>query len=183
MTIPLNILLWGFVPAFSIHVVEESTVGGGFIAETKRTYWPEYTAIRFFWFNAVIMLLFVGSVVLYEVRGGAWVVAALSWVFMFATNGLWHFIQTAVVRRYAPGLITSPVYWVLLYFILRYCWLSGQIASGHLVLSACIGTLLTLAMFGSLWLMRVSSRKRGTLSAKADGELACGQRPRYGEKL
>ncbi len=166
MSIPLNILLWGFVIAFCIHVVEESTVGGGFIAEMQRNYWPEYTAARFFWFNAGAMLLFVGSIILYELQGEAWDVAALSWVFMFATNGLWHLIQTAVVRRYAPGLITSPIYWVLVYFILRYSWLPGQISTGHLIISAIIGTLLTLAMFGSVWFFRLTSLKRGAWRPK-----------------
>ena len=161
MTIPLNILLWGFVIALCIHVVEESTVGGGFIAEMQRTYWPDYTATRFFWFNTGIMILFIVSIILYELRGGAWVAAALSWVFMFATNGLWHLIQTVVTRRYAPGLITSPIYWVLLYFILRYCWLAGQIATCHLIISAVIGTIMTLAMFGSVWYFRIMSLKRG----------------------
>ena len=161
MSIPLNILLWGFVIALCIHVVEESTVGGGFIAEMQRNYWPEYTAVRFFWFNTGIMLLFAGGIVLYELWGGAWVMAALSWVFMFATNGLWHLIQTVVVRRYAPGLITSPIYWILLYFILRYSWLTGQIATAHLIISALSGTLLTLVMFGLVWFIRLKSLQHG----------------------
>jgi len=164
MTVSLNILLWSYLIALCIHVVEESTVGGGFIAEMQRSYWPEYTATRFFWFNAGILLLFTGSIILFELRGGAWVVTALSWVFMLSTNGLWHLIQTAITRRYAPGLITSPIYWVLLYFILRYCWLSGQIATNHLIISAIIGTLMTLAMFGSVWYYRIISLKRGKLA-------------------
>jgi hypothetical protein len=167
MSIPLNILLWGFVIAFCIHIVEESTVGGGFIAEMQRNYWPEYTGTRFFWFNTGIMLLFGGGIILYELLGGTWVIVVMSWVFMFATNGLWHLIQTAVVRRYAPGLITSPIYWVLLYFILRYSWLPGQIATDHLFISAIIGTLLTLAMFSSVWYFRLTSLKRGMWGPKS----------------
>lgn len=76
MTVPLNVLFWGFLIALCIHGVEESTVGGGFIAEMQCTYWPEYTATRFFWFNTGIMLLFTGSIILFELRGGAWVVGS-----------------------------------------------------------------------------------------------------------
>ena len=42
MTISPNVLLWAFLMAFSIHIVEESTVGGGFVQMMKKNFWPEY---------------------------------------------------------------------------------------------------------------------------------------------
>jgi hypothetical protein len=151
MSIPPSFLFWGCVIAYCMHVVEESTVGGGFVAEVRRAYWPEYSATRYFWLGAGVLALFSGSIVLYEVYGGAFVIGPLTGVFMFSANGVGHVIQTARSRRFSPGLITSPVYWIVLYFILRYCWLPGKIATRPVILSACLGSLIALLTAGALW--------------------------------
>lgn len=110
MTISLNVLLWSFLIAFSIHVVEESTVGGGFVQMMKKNFWHEYDGRKFFWFNLILFSLFAIGTALFEIFQQAWVIWPLSFAFLCATNGIWHLLQTAILREYSPGLITSPIY-------------------------------------------------------------------------
>ena len=158
MTISLNILLWAFLMALSIHIVEESTVGGGFIQMMKKNFWPEYDGKKFFWFNLVIFSLFAVGIILFELFQQAWVIWPLSFAFMCVTNGIWHLLQTAIVKEYSPGLITSPIYWILMYFIVRYNLLTGEVGPGHFGIALAIGTLMTLLMFGSVWSFRMKAR-------------------------
>ena len=154
---PVSILFWLFAIGLSIHVVEESTVGGGFVNMVRSQFWPDYSHKRFFWFNAGCYIFFAGSIVAYELWAGVWIVLPLSFAWMLVTNGFWHVIGTAFSRRYSPGLITSPIYWILMYFLIRYSLLRGQIDMTHFVISIVIGALVTALMIGSMLLM---GRKR-----------------------
>lgn len=156
MTISLNVLLWSFLMAFCIHVIEESTVGGGFVQMMKRNFWREYDGTKFFWFNLSLFSLFAMGVVLFEILQGAWVIWSLSFAFLCVTNGIWHLLQTAILREYSPGLITSPIYWILMYFIIRSNLLTGEINPSRFWVAFAIGTLMTLLMFGSVWSFRRS---------------------------
>ena len=147
MEITLGVLFWGFVMAYCVHVIEEVVVGEGFIEMMRNTFYPEYSGRMFFGFNLMIFLVFVVGIVVFEVFGGIWVIWPLSFAFMFVTNGFWHLLQTLVTRKYAPGLITSPIYWILMYFIIRYFLLAGEILLLHFLIAAVLGTLITLVMF------------------------------------
>jgi hypothetical protein len=153
----LNILLWGYLIAYCIHIVEESTVGGGFVQMMKRDYWPEYDARKFFWFNTMLLSLLALGLVLYDLLGNGWLICPLSFGFLFVTNGLWHLLQTAILHEYSPGLITSPIYWVLMYFIFRFNQASGEISPSIWLVSIVIGVFMTLLMYGSALLMRWKS--------------------------
>ena len=148
MEITLSVLFWGYVMAYCVHVIEEVAVGEGFIEMMRKTFYPEYSGRMFFGFNLMIFIIFVVGIVLFEIFGGIWVIWPLSFAFMFVTNGLWHLIQTIVLRKFSSGLITSPIYWILIYFITRYFLLTGEILLLHFVLSAVIGTIITLVIFG-----------------------------------
>ena len=161
MTISPNVLLWAFLMAFSIHIVEESTVGGGFVQMMKKNFWPEYDGRKFFWFNLILFSLFAIGTALFEIFQQAWVIWPLSFAFLCVTNGIWHLLQTAILREYSPGLITSPIYWISMYFIVRSNLLTGEINPSHFWIALAIGTLMTLLMFGSVWSFRMRTQ-RGT---------------------
>ncbi len=166
MNIPINFLLWAYLISLSIHIVEESTVGGGFIEMMKKNFWPEYTARKFFGFNMMIYIFFASGLILFEAFGGAWVVWPLSFAFMCVTNGIWHILQTCILREYSPGLITAPIYWILMYFIIRYSLQAGEILLHHFTIAAAIGTTMTLLMFGSVWSFRSRAMSAGEYQAR-----------------
>jgi hypothetical protein len=78
---------------------------------------------------------------------------------MFVTNGLWHMLQTLLLREYSPGLISSPIYWILMYFITRYFLLTGEIFILYFVVSLVIGTTMTVVMFGLAYYVRRKMKK------------------------
>lgn len=154
MEITLSVLFWGYMMAYCVHVIEEVAVGEGFIEMMRKTFYPEYSGRMFFGFNLMIFVMFTVGIILFEVFGGIWVIWPLSFAFMFVTNGLWHLIQTIVLRKFSPGLITSPIYWILIYFITRYFLLTGEIFLLYFAISAVVGTIMTLAIFGLAYRFR-----------------------------
>src|SRR5215831_12980913 len=124
----VDILLWAFLASFVIHVVEETTVNGGFIRWMQDNFWPAYSARANFWFNGGAIIAVAGSNLLYDVFGGHWVVLALIWPFGFALHGITvHVYWTVRQRNLSPGLLTSVIYWIMAYFLVRYGFLAGRI--------------------------------------------------------
>lgn len=154
MEITLSVLFWGYVMAYCVHVVEEVAVGEGFVKMMQETFYPEYSGRMFFGFNLMVFLVFVAGIMVFEVFGGLWMIWPLSFAFMFVTNGFWHLLQTIVTRKFAPGLITSPIYWILMYFITRYFLLLGEILLLYFVIAAILGSIMTLVMFGLAYRFR-----------------------------
>ncbi|HEV2750184.1 MAG TPA: hypothetical protein VGV12_06620 [Gemmatimonadales bacterium] len=62
----------------------------------------------------------IASVVAYDFRGGVWLVLPLAWSIERMCNGLWHLGWTIHLREYSPGLVSSILMWMNVYFILRY---------------------------------------------------------------
>jgi hypothetical protein len=172
MEITLSVLFWGYVMAYCVHVIEEAAVGDGFKAMMRKTFYLKFSWRMFFGFNLMIFLVFVGGIIVFEMFGGVWVIWPLSFAFMFVTNGIWHLLQTIVVREYSPGLISSPIYWILMYFITRYFLLIGEVLLLYFVFSLVIGTGMTLVMFGLAYWGRSRMKKEELLSGSnrsADG--------------
>ena len=163
----LHIIFWGYLIAYCIHIVEESTVGGGFVAMMKRDYWPDYDGKKFFGFNTLLLCLLAAGLILFDAFGGAWLLWPLSLAFLFVTNGLWHLIQTIWLKEYSPGLVTSPIYWVLLYFIVLCDLQAGVISPSQWLVAMLVGTFLTLLMFGSVWYFRLKFHPRMPAGAGA----------------
>ncbi len=160
MEIPVSLFLWLFAIALSIHIVEESTVGGGFVNMVKSQIWPDYSHKKFFWFNAGCYIFLAVSTLVYELFAGAWILLPLSFAWMLVTNGFWHVIGTVYSKRYSPGLITSPIYWILMYFLIRYGLLKGQIDMTHFLISIILGFLATVLMISSMFLMSHRGTRR-----------------------
>jgi hypothetical protein len=140
--------------AYIIHCIDEAVVGGGFVEMVKRHFWPEYSARKFFWFNVLLHIINVSTIIAYETMGDAWVIAPLSMPWLFTTNGLWHVLEAVKFREYSPGLATSQLYWIIMYHIIRYGLLTGQIPTTTYITAAIIGTTTTTIMIGSLFAIR-----------------------------
>lgn len=120
MSVPLIFSFWFTVAAYVIHVIDESLLGGSFVEKVQQHWWPEYSWRKFFWFNAAYFAIMIASVVLYDLRGGGWVVLPLAWATERLCNGFWHVWWSVHFREYSPGLVSSILIWMNYYFILRY---------------------------------------------------------------
>jgi len=120
---PLDVILWVFLAAYIVHIIDETVIGEGFTRKIQVWFWPQYHIGMFFWFNFGCITAIALSNTLYDLFGGHWVVLALLWPFGFATHGvtlhLWWSIRH---RAYFSGLLTSPLYWIIVYFIVRYAY-------------------------------------------------------------
>jgi hypothetical protein len=138
----LDVLLWAFLASYVIHIVDETTMNGGFTQWIKASFWPTYTARMNFWFNGGAILAIAGSNLLYDVAGGHWVIPALIWPSGFALHGITvHLFWTIRQRNLSPGLLTSVIYWIMAYFFVRYGFLAGQITSADFWTGTLLGVL------------------------------------------
>jgi hypothetical protein len=108
------------VAAYVVHVLDESLLGGSFVEKVRQHWWPQYTWRMFFWFNAGYFAVMIASVVAYDLLGGPFLILPLAWVIERACNGVWHVWWTIRYREYSPGLVTSVLMWMNVYFIVRY---------------------------------------------------------------
>jgi hypothetical protein len=139
MRLPLLFSFWFTVAAYVVHVIDESLLGGSFVEKVRQHWWPEYSWTKFFWFNAAYFLVMVASVILYDFRRGAWMILSLAWVIERACNGVWHFGWTIHFREYSPGLVSSILMWMNLYFVLRYRPAEEVILPGEWIASLILG--------------------------------------------
>lgn len=152
MEISLNIIFWGYAIAYSIHIIEEISAAGGFVKMVKKHIWPEYSIRKFFWFNTFLYSTNVAGIIIFELQGGNWIIWPLSFAWMFVTNGVWHLLGSIINRKYSPGLATSPIYWILMYFIIQYNQATSVISTSQMFISIIIGLTITILMIGSLFL-------------------------------
>ncbi len=134
-----------------IHLLDETMMNGGFVRWVSANFWPAYSRQMFFWFNAGAVVAIAASNLLFDLFGGHFVVLPLFWVFGFAIHGVTvHVFWTIRQRDYSPGLITSVLYWIVAYLVIRYGYLSGHISSvdfwsGALAGAALLAGFLTVA--------------------------------------
>ena len=148
--VSLDVLLWAFLAAYVIHLVDETAINGGFIRWMQASFWPAYTARMNFWFNSGAVAAIAASNLLYDLFGGHWIILALVWPFGFALHGITlHLFWTIRQRNLSPGLPTSVIYWIMAYFFVRYGLIAGQIApldfwTGAILGVVTVGAFLTL---------------------------------------
>jgi hypothetical protein len=159
LAIPISFIFWAYVIAYIIHILDESLLGETFVGMVKNYCWPEYEWKHFFGFNTILITLFITSIVLFELFYGLWIIAPLSFVFLFTTNGLWHLIGTILTKKYSPGLATSLIYWILFYFLVKYSFIDNQIDISIIIISGIIGTFLTVLMISSFLIFKKKFKK------------------------
>jgi hypothetical protein len=120
MQLPWVFVFWMMVAAYVVHVLDESLLGGSFVEKVKEHWWPDYSWTKFFWFNAVYFIIMIASIVFYDLFQGFWIILPLAWLIERACNGLWHLWWTVHFHEYSPGLVSSILMWMNLYFALRY---------------------------------------------------------------
>ena len=117
---PFIFCFWFMVAAYVIHVLDESLLGGSFVEKVRQHWWPQYSWTKFFWFNTGYFAIMIASVVVYDLRGGSWIILPLAWSIERFFNGFWHVWWAIHFREYSPGLLTSILIWMDSYFIVRY---------------------------------------------------------------
>ena len=156
LILPISLIFWGFVAAYVLHILEESTLGETFVVKMQARIWPEYGWKHFFGFNTILLSLNILAIAIYEVFAGAWVIFPLGLAFERIFNGFWHLVESLVTRRFASGLLTSLLFWILGYFLVRYAFLQDQVPGIWILISVLIGLALTGAMFGSMmWMKKI----------------------------
>ena len=159
MEVPLIFSFWFMVATYVIHVLDESLLGGSFVARVREHWWPEYSWTKFFWFNAGYFILMIASVVAYDLLGKPWLVFPLAWSIERFSNGLWHLWWAIRFREYSPGLVTSVLMWMTIYFIVRYRPAAPPITATTVVPALAIG--LGAAIFLSFYIPIVKGRETG----------------------
>jgi len=128
MNIPLILSFWFMMVAYVIHVIDESLLGGSFVEKVQQHWWPEYSWRKLFWFNTGYFVIMIASVVVYDLRGGSWLIFPLAWSIERLCNGIWHVWWAIRFREYSPGLLSSILIWMNFYFIVRYRPVAENIA-------------------------------------------------------
>src|SRR5215472_2045223 len=117
----LSLLFWAFLATYIIHLLDETLLNGGFVKWIAENFWPSYTMRMFFWFNAVAVAGIAVSNLLFDSLGGHWVILPLIWVAGFVTHVLTvHAYWTIRRNTYSPGLLTSLLYVIVFYLVIRY---------------------------------------------------------------
>jgi hypothetical protein len=145
----LNILFWAFFASYIVHVLDETLLNGGFVKWIADNFWPTYHIRMFFWFNAAFLAVIAVSNVLFDSFGGHWVILPIIFISGFVTHAITvHLYWTIRLNTYSPGLLTSLLYLVIFYLLVRY-GVCGQLigetdfAIGTAVGVATIGIFLT----------------------------------------
>ena len=146
IVIPINFVLWGFVIAYVIHILEESLFPEVFVDKVKRLYWPQYNWTKFFGFNTLLLSVNIAAVIIYESVGGAWIIFPLSLACERILNGLYHLGETIRTKTFSSGLLSSVITWILAYITIRYSFMRGEITLQQAGISISIGVVMFLFM-------------------------------------
>lgn len=126
----LSLLFWALLASYIVHILDEALLNGGFVQWIRENFWPTYTWRMFFWFNAGAIAAIAASNLLFDSLGGHWVILPLVWVAGFVTHVITvHLYWTVRRDTYSPGLLTSLLYVIVLYLLIRY-GLSPHLISG-----------------------------------------------------
>jgi hypothetical protein len=160
INIPIEFLFWGFIFVYIIHILEESTLPEVFVEKVKKNFWPEYSWKHFFGFNTTLLVLNITAVLLFDFLRGSWLIFPLSLAIERTLNGLWHFGETIITKKYSSGLLASVATWTLFYFIVRYSLLKGEISIQYFIISFIIGLMITILMFGSSFIFKARYKNK-----------------------
>jgi hypothetical protein len=117
----LSILFWVFFASYIIHILDETLLNGGFVQWVKENFWPTYRLRMFFWFNGAFVTAIATGNILYDSIGGHWVILPIIFIAGFVTHVFTFHLYWSIRRNtYSPGLLTSMLYLVVYYLLIRY---------------------------------------------------------------
>ena len=117
----LSLLFWALLASYIVHILDEALLGGGFVQWIRDNFWPTYTARMFFWFNTGAIAAIAISNLLFDSLGGHFVILPLIWVAGFVTHAATvHLYWTIRGNTYSPGLLTSLLYVIIFYLLIKY---------------------------------------------------------------
>ena len=157
MFFPVEFLFWGFIIAYVIHILEESVLPEVFVEKVKKNFFPAYSWRKFVGFNTFLLILNVAAVIVFDLAGGKWIIFPLCLAIERTLNGFWHLGETIVRRKFSTGLLASVITWILMYLLIRYSLLKGAILPADFVTALIIGTIITIVMFGTLFVTRAKT--------------------------
>jgi hypothetical protein len=82
LSIPIELLFWGFVAVYVIHILEESVLGENFVDKVRKNFMPFYDWTKFFWFNTFLLSLNVVAIIVYDTLQ-----LAVGWFIRLTRNG------------------------------------------------------------------------------------------------
>lgn len=150
-SIPLRYLFWSTLSAYIVHILEEIVVNGGFIAGVRQYIWPTYPTQSFIITNTILIILIAASILIYERRGGKWVIFPLAWAIERSMNGLFHIWWSINFATYSPGLLTNVILWIILYLIIKENYRLGDFTREQLYFALFVATIFEIILLGSLW--------------------------------
>jgi hypothetical protein len=123
-----------------VHVLDETLINGGFVKWIADNFWHTYHMRMFFWFNATFIVAIAVSNVLFDSFGGNWVILPLIFVAGFVTHVVTvHLYWTIRLNTYSPGLLTSTLYLVIFYLLIRYGLGGGLITGTDFAIGTVVG--------------------------------------------
>jgi hypothetical protein len=145
----LSLLFWALLASYIVHILDEALLGGGFVQWIANNFWPTYTMRMFFWFNAGAIGAMATSNLLFDSLGGHWVILPLIFLAGFVTHAATVHVYWTIRRNtYSPGLLTSLLYVIVFYLVIRYgvgrhLMTGADFAIGTTVGVATVGAFLT----------------------------------------
>src|SRR6266516_3948869 len=142
----LSLLYWALLASYVVHILDETLLNGAFVQWMRDNFWPTYTWRMFFWFNAGAIAAIAISNLLFDSLGGHWVILPLIFLAGFVTHAATVHVYWSIRRNtYSPGLLTSLLYVIVFYLLIRY-GLGSHLISGF---DFVIGTLVGVATVGA----------------------------------
>jgi hypothetical protein len=124
MNMALSFLFWAVFASYVVHIVDETLIGGGFVAKVQQHWWPSYTARMFFFFNAAFLTIVALCNLAYDLVGRPVLFLPLAFAVAFATHGVtFHLWWTLCYRRISDrctcrslrdGSLDIPIYIIFL---------------------------------------------------------------------
>jgi len=145
---------------YVIHILEESVLGENFVDKVRKNFIPFYDWTKFFWFNTFLLSLNIVAIIVFDIAGGRWIIFPLSLAVERTLNGIWHLGETIITRKFSSGLLASTLTWILMYLLIRYSLLLGEIPLLDFFIAFGIGTLITALMFSALFVTKAKIMKR-----------------------
>lgn len=125
----LTFLFWSNFAVFTLHVMDETIMVGGFVSFIQRHFWSGFALGDFAVANGVWLILIGISNILYDWLGNRFTfIAAFPMAFLWERcfNAFFHIGSAFCFNEYSPGLVTSVLFFVILYLIGRYVVLRGH---------------------------------------------------------